>query len=82
MDKDGSGDISLGELKMGIKDFGLRLTSVSTMHGYFHIPQFDFCVISFLIVKQSIKCSSEHSFDRYPVTETPFGCTLRPGQHV
>ena len=28
MDKDGSGDISLGELKMGLKDFGLRLTSV------------------------------------------------------
>ena len=30
MDKDGSGDISLGELKMGLKDFGLRLTSVSS----------------------------------------------------
>ena len=35
MDKDGSGDISLGELKMGLKDFGLRLTSVSTTLEFF-----------------------------------------------
>lgn len=33
MDKDGSGDVTLEELKYGLKDFGLRLTSV----GY--IPQ-------------------------------------------
>ena len=29
MDKDNSGDITLEEFKYGLKDFGLRLTSVS-----------------------------------------------------
>ena len=28
MDKDKSGDVTLEELKYGLKDFGLRLTSV------------------------------------------------------
>ena len=31
MDKDKSGDITLEEFKYGLKDFGLRLTSVSAM---------------------------------------------------
>lgn len=30
MDKDKSGDVTLEELKFGLKDFGLRLTSVNS----------------------------------------------------
>lgn len=33
MDKDKSGDITLEEFKFGLKDFGIRLTSVSVLCG-------------------------------------------------
>jgi hypothetical protein len=36
MDKDKSGNITLEEFKYGLKDFGLRLTSVSSCHSTTH----------------------------------------------
>ena len=41
MDKDKSGDITLEEFKYGLKDFGLRLTSVSQPDGHTHIDTCD-----------------------------------------
>ena len=40
MDKDKSGDVTLEELKYGLKDFGLRLTSVSLLRRHKECPGF------------------------------------------
>lgn len=70
MDKDKSGNITLEEFKYGLKDFGLRLTSVSMRWGRMHLPGLRFH-------KGSTHHNEPHIHDRAKLQSLPSLCLSR-----